>query len=220
MEIITSKQKIVLQVTKGLYAKSGEFPSVREIMEGCKKVGLYLKSTRSIFLYLNALEEKGLLKRGSGKGIGIFEKTASNFFDVPILGSTSAGAPAMLAEQYVEGYLKVSKAITRGMEVFAVQVNGDSMNLVEVDGKKIEDGDFILIDPEYKDYKDGDKLLVVIDGLATVKIYKRLDEDSIALNPKSTNSIHKPIILTPDDTFIINGRVIAVIKNPLATEQS
>ncbi len=58
----------------------------------------------------------------------------------------------------------------------------------------------------------GDKVLVVIDGLATVKTYRTLDGKNIVLMPESTDPKHKPIFLTDEDNFVINGKVIDVLK--------
>ncbi|MDP3964629.1 MAG: S24 family peptidase, partial [bacterium] len=94
------------------------------------------------------------------------------------------------------------------------QVSGTSMNKAKVNGKTIQSGDFILVDAHTKEFRNGDRVLVVIDGLATVKTYRSLDGKMIALLPESTDKIHKPIFLTPEDNFVINGRVIDVLKMP------
>jgi hypothetical protein len=41
-----------------------------------------------------------------------------------------------------------------------------------------------------------------------------VDSDTIGLFPQSSNKIHKPIYLTPEDNFIINGKIIDVLKTP------
>jgi SOS-response transcriptional repressor LexA len=87
------------------------------------------------------------------------------------------------------------------------------MNKSVIRGKKVENGDFVLVDPEYKAYEDGDKVLVVIDGLATIKTFKKIDTQTIGLFPESTDSIHQPIYLTPEDNFIVNGKIVDVFKS-------
>jgi SOS-response transcriptional repressor LexA len=178
-------------------------------------MGLAIKSKGSIFSYLKSLEDKGYLKKSSVKrGLDFIDKAKEFFVDVPVLGAASAGAPTIFAQEYVQGYLKVSKRIVRNKKVFAVQVHGTSMNLSKIGDKKINDGDFIIVDSEDKDYKNGDRLLVVIDGLATVKKFKKISDERIALLPETTdNEKHRPIYLTPKDYFIINGKVIEVLKS-------
>lgn len=215
MEILTQKQRIVLQAIKQFFTEHGEMPTVREIKEESGKLGLNLKSLRSFFLYLNALEEKGYIERTSeDRGILLKGVSSENFIEIPVFGAASAGAATMFADQYVEGYLRVSKRLVKDHNVFAVQVSGTSMNRAKVNGKTIQNGDFILVDADVKDYRNGDRVLVVIDGLATVKTYRSVDGKTIALLPESTDAKHQPIFLTPDDNFVINGRVVDVLKMP------
>ena len=215
MEILTQKQKIVLQAIKQFFSEHGEMPTVREIKTESGKLGLKLKSIRSFFLYLNALEEKGYIERTSeDRGILLKGVTSDSFVQSPVFGSASAGAAAMFADQYVEGYLRVSKRLVKDRNIFAVQVNGTSMNKATVNGKTIENGDFVLVNSDVKEFKNGDKVLVVIDGLATVKTYRTVTGKTIALLPESRDPRHKPIFLTPDDNFVINGLVVNVLKMP------
>ena len=53
---------------------------------------------------------------------------------------------------------------------------------------------------------------MVIDGMATVMTYRTVDGRNIVLLPESTDSKHKPIFLTEEDDFVINGKVIDVLK--------
>lgn len=213
MEILTPKQKIVLQAIKEFFSENGTMPTVREIQQYSQRLGLRLKSLRSFFIYLNELEEKGYIERTSeDRGISLKGVTGDGFLDVPVFGMANAGAATMFADQYIEGYLKVSKRIVKDRDVFAIQVSGTSMNKSRVNGKTIENGDFILVDAGTKEYKNDDKVLVVIDGMATVKKFRTVDGHNIALLPESTDSRHQPIFLTEDDNFVINGKVIDVLK--------
>lgn len=215
MELLTQKQKIVLQAIKQYFAENGIMPTVREIRDESGKLGLKLKSLRSFFLYLNTLEEKGYIERTSeDRGILLKGVNADTFLNVPVFGMANAGTATMFADQYVEGYLRISKRLVKDRNVFAVQVSGTSMNKAKVNGKVIHDRDFILVDAETKDYRSGDKVLVVIDGLATVKTYRSVDGRNIVLMPESSDQRHQPIFLTPEDNFVINGRVIDVLKMP------
>jgi len=213
MKTLTPKQKIVLQAIKKFFSENGKMPTIRELKDENTKLGLKFKSLRSVFLYLNALEEKGFIKRSSkSKGIELKNYAKKSFIDVPVLGMANAGSPTFFAEQNIEGYLKVSKALLRNKEVFAVRVFGDSMNLSKINGKKIKEDDLILVDHKVKDFKNGDRVLTVIDGLATVKLFKKISQKMIGLFPESTNKRHQPIYLTPSDDFIINGKVIDILS--------
>ena len=213
MQLLTPKQKIVLQAIKEFFSEKGQMPTVREIQETSSKLGLKLKSLRSFFIYLNELEDKGYIERSSeDRGITLKEVTTESFLDVPVFGMANAGAATMFADQYVEGYLKVSKRIVKDRNVFAIQVSGTSMNKAKVNGKTIQSGDFILVDSSSKAYSNGDRVLVVIDGLATVKTFRTIDGKNIVLLPESTDKKHRPIFLTEEDDFVINGKVIDVLK--------
>lgn len=214
MELLTPKQKIVLQAIREFFSENGQMPTIRELQERSGTLGLRLKSLRSFFLYLNELEKKGYIERTSeDRGIRLKEVTGRSFLDVPVFGMTSAGAATMFADQFIEGYVKVSKRIVRdSRNVFAVQVSGTSMNRAKVNGKTIRDGDFILVDASWKHYDNGDKVLVVIDGLATVKTFRSVDGRNIALLPESSDKRHRPIFLTDEDDFVINGKVIDVLR--------
>jgi len=212
MEILTPKQKIVLQAIKSYYSENGMMPTIREIKDEAGNLGLKLKSIRSFFNYLNELENKGYIQRTSeDRGIKLKGITKDLFVDVPILGMANAGTALAYADQYIEGYLKVSKSIVRDKSVFAVQISGTSMNKAKVNNKTINDGDFVLVEKK-ETYDYNDKVLVIIDGLATVKIYRKFDEDNIVLAPDSTDKKHKPIFLTSEDNFVIDGKVIEVLK--------
>jgi SOS regulatory protein LexA len=214
MKILTPKQQIVLQAIKQFFSENGTMPTVREIQEVSGQLGLKLKSLRSFFLYLNELEDKGYIERTSeDRGISLKGVTKDGFLDVPVFGMANAGAATMFADQYIEGYLKVSKRIVRdSRNVFAIQVSGTSMNKARVNSKTIQSGDFILVDSTWKHYNNGDKVLVVINGMATVKTYRTVDGKNIVLLPESTDKKHKPIFLTEEDDFVINGKVIDVLK--------
>lgn len=210
---ITPKQKIVLRAIRSYFAKNGKMPSIRQLRNEIVHQGLDIKSSRSVFIYLNSLEEKGLITRASkSEGIKLVHDSEISFVDVPVLGMANAGSPTLVAEQDVEGYIKISKQLYGNKKLFAIRISGDSMNLSSINNKHINDGDFILVDQECKEFQNGDKVLVVIDGLATVKTYRHMEPGMIGLFPESNNTIHQPIYLTPDDDFIINGKVIDVLK--------
>ncbi len=218
MKILTQKEEVVLKTLKEWMKKKGKMPTVREIQAGVKKYAVEIKSVGSVFNYLKSLEDKGYIKKTkANRGIEIIEQAKKNFVNIPILGMANAGCPLFFAEQNIEGFLKISrKLFTQQIteHIFAIEVAGSSMNLSDVRGKRIEDGDYVLIDAAYKDFQNGDKVLATIDGLATIKTFMRIDEENIGLFPQSTESQHRPIYLTAEDNFVINGKIIDVMKNP------
>jgi phage repressor protein C with HTH and peptisase S24 domain len=88
------------------------------------------------------------------------------------------------------------------------------MNRSEVNGKRIEDGDYVIVDSDDRVPHDGDVILSVIDEMTNIKRFHRdrLNKQ-IALVSDSTHDF-PPIYIHEDDDFFINGKVIQVIKKP------
>ena len=104
------------------------------------------ESPQKIKHHLQQLEKKGLIRIDKIKGL--IEKsesgsisgllTSARLLSIPILGSANAGPATMLAEQNIEGYLKLSSTLLGSYahhHLIALKVAGPSMNLAEVDGK-------------------------------------------------------------------------------------
>jgi len=182
-------------------------------------------SPQKIKHHLEQLEKRGLIRVDRVKGI--IEKseqgwvtgllTTARLLSIPILGSANAGPATLLAEQNIEGFLKVSSTFvgTRAKhKLFALRVDGPSMNRAEIDGKKIEDGDYIIVDADAHDPKDGQIVLSIIDGMANVKRFRRdAGHRQVVLMSDSTQDF-PPIYIHESDDFLINGTVIQVVKKP------
>lgn len=182
-------------------------------------------SPQKIKHHLNQLEKKGLITVDKSKRV--IEKTQPGWAEVlmkkarllviPILGSANAGPARLLAEENIEGYLRVSSRLvgrTKSSGLFAIKVSGPSMNRATLNGKTLDDGDYLIIDSSDRAPSDGDIVLSVIDRMANIKRY-RFDtvNNQIALMSESTQDF-PPIYLHPSDDFSINGKVIGVIKKP------
>lgn len=90
------------------------------------------------------------------------------------------------------------------------------MNRAEINGKRIEDGDYMIVNKNDLDVRTGDVVLAIIDNRATVKRF--IDDRAngqIVLKADSSFD-YEPIYLHPDDEFSINGKVISVIKKVTA----
>jgi len=79
-------------------------------------------------------------------------------------------------------------------------------------GVTIEDGDFVVVDSSYKNPKNRDIVVAVIDGMGTIKRYKEdKQNDRIVLESESTETF-MPIFIHKGDDFLISGKVVDVIK--------
>jgi SOS-response transcriptional repressor LexA len=88
------------------------------------------------------------------------------------------------------------------------------MNKAEVDGKTIEDSDFVIVDSLYRTPKNGDVIVSVIDGMANIKRFKEdKTNNQVVLLSESTEN-HRPIFIHEGDDFVVSGKVVSIIKNP------
>jgi len=199
------KDIAVLKFIRNMFINSGIGPSLREINEVTGG-----KSPRSASIILDRLEKDGFIKRENGKIFSIaFEKPNSvSTINIPLVGAVPCGAP-MLAEQNIETYIPVSTALAKkGSNYFLLRATGDSMNLAGINDKDI------LLVRQQETADNGEKVIALIDEEATVKVLEKKD-DVVILRPRSSNSSHKPIVLT--NNCKIQGVVVAVLPSDLHT---
>jgi len=181
----------------------GRMLSVRELM-----IAMEYRSPRSAALILEKLAEKQVLdKKDNGKYA--FNQAAQHTggtttVEVPVLGISSCGGP-VFAEENIQDYYPISTKIAKpGSKHFFLRAQGDSMNLAG-----IQDGDLVLV-RQQATAQNGDRVVALIDDSTTIKELERANM-MIILKPRSTNSDHKPIILSQD--FQIQGIVIQSFSN-------
>lgn len=168
--------------------------------------------------HLNQLKKKGLLSQKEPNSIRKLRenlnKQVMGLVDIPILGSANCGIATIIAEESLEGFLKISGKLlgsSKPEKLFALRASGNSLNKANIGGENIEDGDYLVVDTNYKNPRDGEYIVSVIDGCANVKKI-RLEDDKIVLLSESSENI-PPIYIHSDDSYLINGVVTKVIKN-------
>ena len=142
---------------------------------------------------------------------------SSKLISLPILGSANCGPALIFAEQHAEGYLRISgKLLTKKKSVFAIKASGYSMNKANINGECVEDGDYVVVDPEYRSIKNGDYVLSVIDGMANIKRYFNDKENKRIILLSESSASTSPILIHYDDMdrYLVNGKIIQVIKKP------
>ncbi len=174
--------------------------------------------------HLTQLVKNGLLQTNSRTGAFTLgtggEIKKINLFALPIVGSANCGPATILAQDNIEGYLRVSPNVLhhkRLDQLFVVKAVGNSLDrALAIDGGPIEDGDFVVVDYSNRTPNNGDYVLSLIDGSANLKRFY-LDEISgrIALVSESSLKI-PPIYIHESDfaDFLVNGVVVGVIKKP------
>ena len=202
---LTPRQTKILMAIKKAMETNGYPPSMREIGEAAG-----LSSPSSVKYQLEALEEKGWIRRdpSRGRALEVLTPGDERFEDikperthnVPLVGRIAAGGP-ILAEQNVEELFPLPASLVGEGELFMLKVVGDSM----IDAA-ICDGDYVVIRSQ-RDCNKGEIVAAMIDGEATVKTFTKKD-GHIWLMP--ANDDYKPI---NGDNAEILGIVTAVLRS-------
>ena len=200
---ISKKQSEILEYIKNEILNRGFPPSVREICEAVN-----LKSTSSVHSHLETLEKNGYIRRDPTKPRAIeivddnFNLVRRETVNVSIIGKVAAGQP-LLAVENVEGYFPIPSEYMPNNKTFMLVVRGDSMV-----NAGIFNGDYVVVEQQ-PTAENGQKVVALVDDSATVKTFYK-EDGYIRLQPE--NDAMEPIIVEPDQTFQILGRVIGVFR--------
>jgi repressor LexA len=209
-DALNPRQREILEFLREHKRSHAYPPTVREIGQA---VGLSSSST--VQNHLNALEQKGFIRRDPTKSrtvevVGDEVANGSNVislraFAVPLVGRVAAGSP-VLAEENIEDKITVGAEIAGDESSYALRVHGDSM--IEAG---IYDGDIVVVRPQ-QDAANGTIVVARIENEntgeheVTVKRFYR-EAGRIRLQPE--NSTMEPIF--PRD-MTLEGSVVAVIR--------
>ena len=160
MKPLSKSQQAIFNFLKQC-ADEGRTPSVREI---CEATGL--KSTSTVHHHLSALEEKGLIEREHGLNRCIRIAGEERSVNVPLVGSVAAGYPILAVEE-IETYIPIPESLSRGRELFALHVKGESM-LNEV----IFDGTIIIVNRTHVSYNGTIDVPLIGDEATFTRVYK------------------------------------------------
>ncbi len=196
------------------------------LREMARAIGLPDESPQKIKHHLQQLEKKGFFTIDRDKGLmektslipgwanGLL-KSASSLFSIPIVGTASCGPATIFAEENFQGFLRVSGRLlgrSTPAGLYGIKTNGASMNRAEIAGKKIEDGDYVIIDSNRKEVVNNDIVLAIIDNKATIKRFIDDRKNGQVILKADSSYDYDPIYLHPDDDFLISGKAVAVIK--------
>jgi repressor LexA len=209
-QMVTERQRAILDYLRAFVDEHGYPPTVREIGEA---VGL--RSPSTVHAHLAQLERAGLLRRDPTKPRAIeltdrrrhVDESPADFHRLPLVGEIAAGGP-LLAEQNVEDYVAVPEPLSRGGEEFLLRVKGDSMT-----GAGILNGDFVVVQRR-QDAQNGEIVVALADDdesadEATVKRFFR-EDGRVRLQPE--NDAFEPIYA---EHVQILGKVIGVFRHVL-----
>ena len=182
----------------------GKAPTLEEIRNTLGYSGI-----SSVQRHVDALKKKGFLSNERYQARTLEVSLPTQKVNIPLLGNISCGSP-FLAVENIEAYIPYDKSALHSSlgSYFFLRAVGDSMNNTNISGKTIDNGDFVLAKKQQAaDF--GNRVVALIGDEVTIKKIVRGD-GCIRLEPESTNSENKPIILF--DNFSVQGIVIDVIK--------
>lgn len=136
---------------------------------------------------------------------------------IPVRGQVDCGIATKFAADRIEGYLSISPSSTRCKNIdgiFALQACGDSMNDASIDGKKVDDSDYVLVQKFDGNELDGKYVVSLLDGHANLKKFRKDKANHrIALISESSNN-YPPIFIAEDDQdyYQVIGVAVDVIK--------
>ncbi|MDB5063681.1 MAG: SOS-response transcriptional repressor, LexA, partial [Chloroflexi bacterium] len=159
VEGLNPRQREILEFLRNHARNHAYPPTVREI-----GLAVGLSSSSTVQNHLNALEQKGHIRRDPTKSRTVEvvgeEPVAAvpmRSFSVPLVGRVAAGGP-ILAEENIEDHIVLGPEIAGGDDAFALHVRGDSM--IEAG---IHDGDMVVVRPQ-RDANNGQIVVARIEN--------------------------------------------------------
>jgi repressor LexA len=205
---LSERQRKVLSFIAQFQYRHGYAPSIREIGD---EVGL--GSSSSVAYQLTQLENRGYIRRSQNQArtiellveMDVPEEPGALFspgpaVNVPLVGRIAAGVP-ITAEQQVEEIFPLPRQVVGDGELFLLLVSGDSM----IDAA-ICDGDWVVV-RQLPTANNGDIVAAMLDGEATVKVFRQRDGHTWLL-PRNSN--YEPIL---GDEAQVLGKVVAVLRS-------
>jgi repressor LexA len=208
-DALNPRQREILEFLREHKRNHAYPPTVREIGQA---VGLSSSST--VQNHLNALEQKGYIRRDPTKSrtvevVGDEQQNGRilplRAFTVPLVGRVAAGSP-VLAEENIEDRITVGPEIAGDEDAYALRVHGESM--IEAG---IYDGDIVVVRPR-KEAPNGTIVVARIENDLTGEhevTVKRFYRESGRVRLQPENSTMEPIFARD---VTLEGTVVAVIR--------
>jgi len=166
--------------------------------------------------HLNQLVKRGDLVRKDGRLVPALS-TNAGLLRIPVMGEADCGEATKYADGRIVDNLAVSPSVLKPKlsdKLYALIARGDSMNQAVVEGKTIEDGDYIIVEKK-DDYvpKDGGIIVSIIAVLANVKRLRRDNEQQriLLLSESRRQKDFAPIVISDQDDFSVDGKVVDIV---------
>lgn len=114
-------------------------------------------------------------------------------------------------EQDILGYMRVSRKLlpANPQDLVIFTARGNRMKECLVDGKSIEDANYLLVDTSKKEYVDGDIVITDMFGITECVKIKLQEEVTYIMKGSRTYAV-----VTSQDVGKIQGKVVKVFKIP------
>jgi repressor LexA len=204
-EVLSSRQRRILEVIRDFSFRHGRPPYMEEIRE---TVGL--GSQLDVYNQLMVLKRMGLIKRDESDPLAIqvtrdavaVAPSDADVACIPLVGTVAAGMP-VLAEEHIEDEFHLPRKLVGAGEVLIMlKVRGDSMHRAGV-----LDGDYVIV-KQGDTPEPGQVVAARFDNEATVKTFAYRN-GRVCLLPESDDPRYQPI---DGENAEIIGRVVMVIR--------
>ncbi len=199
MATLTKRQKQIIDFLDQYIGEHGYAPTLQEI-------GQYfgLASLATVHKHLKNLELKGFVRRRSNHSralelVSLHKPGGAQ--ELPLLGQVAAGTPIEAME--TSDSIVVPEDFIRRENTFCLRVRGESM--IE---EGIRDGDYIIVEGR-ESAANGETVVALINGEATVKKYYREEGGRIRLEP--ANVAMKPIF-ADEQELQVRGVVVGLMR--------
>jgi repressor LexA len=209
-DLPTKRQSQILDFLKSYQAEHGYAPSVRDIAKAVS-----LSSPSTVHLHLQALENKGLIRRGKDAARAIVildgeksdDRQMADIIEIdrhtvalPVVGDVAAGTPILAVENVTDTFA-LPKQVVGNNSSYMLTIKGESM----IDAG-IYNGDYVVV-KQQNNANNGDIVVALLDDEATVKTFYK-EKDRVRLQPE--NETMEPIYTT--DVQIL-GKVVALLRS-------
>lgn len=196
---LTRRQREIYNFIKR-YIEDNDFaPSLEEIARQFR-----IASLNAIYKHLNALEQRGYLRRltNQARSIRLLDPDRAERHELPLLGTVAAGKP-IEAVSNSESIAVPASFISPGKNSYVLRVRGDSM----ID-EHIADGDYVIV--EERDSADSGEMVVALLDNENVTLKKFYREGrKVRLQP--ANPDLEPLRVD-EDRVRVQGVVVGVIR--------
>ena len=153
LEELTKQQKKIFDYLIMEIQNKGYPPAIRDI---CAAVGL--RSPSTVHAHMNALEEKGYIRRSVTKyrSIEILEKKIKQ---IPVIKKNIKPRGVLFAKKNIESYLPVLMELEESLNIFAIQLTDDSFR-----EEGLLKGDYVIAIKQ-NHAENGDKVVVFEETL-------------------------------------------------------